>query len=69
MARQKKDAKIANFYLSLDTIELLEKYCEETGLSKTVAIERFIKQCTKEYQPLKADETEYTNEVICLERR
>ena len=50
MARQKKDAKIVNFYLSIDTIELLEKYCEETGLSKTVAIERFIKKCAKEPQ-------------------
>ena len=53
MAKQKKEAKIVNFYLSLDTIDLLERYCEETGLSKTVAIERFIKQCTKESQPPK----------------
>lgn len=49
MPKAKKDAKKATFYLGNEIIEKLEKYCEDTGLSKTVAIERFIDKCTKEY--------------------
>ncbi len=44
MPKLKKDAKKATFYLSNEVINELEKYCEETGLSKTAAVERFIKK-------------------------
>lgn len=42
MPRQKKDGKIVNFYLSREVIERLEKYCKETGQSKTAAAERMM---------------------------
>lgn len=49
MPRQKKDAKSATFYLSNTSIEKLDKYCNETGIPKTVAVERFIIKCIDEY--------------------
>ena len=42
MARPKKDGKYVNFYMNSELLKKLEEYCEETGLSKTTAIERFI---------------------------
>ncbi len=53
MARKKKEGKITNFYLSLDVLECLERYCEETGLPKTTAIERFIIKEVAEYDAKK----------------
>lgn len=50
MPKAKKDAKKATFYLKTEIIDKLEEYCEETGLSKTVAVERFIMKCTDEYR-------------------
>ena len=51
MARPKKDGKYVNFYMDSELLKRLEKYCEETGLSKTAAIERFIaKGLEKEYK-------------------
>ena len=44
MPRKKKDGKITNFYLNIEVLNLLEKYCEETGLSKTTAVEQFIQK-------------------------
>ncbi len=46
MPKPKKDASKATFYLSNSIIKMLEEYCKETGLSKTVAVERFILKCT-----------------------
>ena len=53
MPRKKKDGKIVNFYLSVESIELLEEYCNETGLPKTTAMERFIIKEVKEYNEKK----------------
>ncbi|MBR0419531.1 MAG: hypothetical protein IJI66_10200 [Erysipelotrichaceae bacterium] len=50
MPRAKKDAKKATIYLSNEVINKLEEYCEETGLSKTVAVERFISKCIDDLQ-------------------
>ena len=55
MARQKKDAKSATFYLSNEIINKLEEYCEDTGLSKTTAVERFIKKCVDEHDNAKEE--------------
>ncbi len=49
MPKSKKDAKKATFYLSNEIIDKLDAYCEETGLSKTAAVERFIKKEIDEY--------------------
>ena len=42
MAKQNKDWKALNIKLDRTVYEQLEKYCEETGLSKTVAVERIL---------------------------
>ena len=42
MARTKKDAKILNIKLDREIHEQLEKFCEESGLTKTIAVERIL---------------------------
>ena len=42
MARSKKDAKILNIKLDTAVHTQLEQYCEETGQTKTVAVERIL---------------------------
>lgn len=49
MARQKKDAKILNIKLATHISDKLERFCEESGQSKTVAVERFLNRCLDEY--------------------
>ena len=49
MPRQKKDAKILNIKLATAINEKLERFCEESGQSKTVAVERFLDRCLDEY--------------------
>ena len=49
MPRQKKDAKILNIKLATRINDKLERFCEESGQSKTVAVERFLNKCLDEY--------------------
>ena len=49
MSRQKKDAKILNIKLASTVNEKLERFCEESGQTKTVAVERFLDKCLNEY--------------------
>lgn len=49
MAREKKDGRHINLYIERKIIELLEQYCEEVGQTKTVAIERALKQYLNDY--------------------
>ena len=45
MARPKcKDSKAVNINMDVSVLARLEQYCEETGLPKTTAIERILKQ-------------------------
>lgn len=44
MARQSKDGKALNLKISTEVAERLESYVAETGLTKTGAIERILKQ-------------------------
>lgn len=53
MARTKKDAKLCTFNLKTEISDALSKYCEETGLSKTVAVEQFIQRGIEEYEEKK----------------
>lgn len=50
MKKQNKDWKALNIKLDRTVYEQLEKYCEETGLSKTVAVERILSKAFKEYE-------------------
>lgn len=49
MARTKKDAKILNIKLDREIHEQLEKFCEESGLTKTIAVERILQHYFQEY--------------------
>jgi antitoxin component of RelBE/YafQ-DinJ toxin-antitoxin module len=45
MARPKsKESKSVNINMDVSVLARLEAYCEETGLPKTTAIERILKQ-------------------------
>ncbi len=42
MPREKKDAKILNIKLASPVHEQLSRFCEESGLSKTIATEKIL---------------------------
>ena len=44
MPRAKKDAKILNVKLETSVYDRLEQFCEESGMSKTVAAEKIFTQ-------------------------
>lgn len=44
MPRPKKDAKIINVKLDRTIHDRLDKFCEETGMTRTVALERILNQ-------------------------
>lgn len=50
MPKQRKDWKALNIKIQSSVYNELEKYCEETGLSKTVAVERILNKAFKEYE-------------------
>lgn len=56
MKKQNKDWKALNIKLDRTVYEQLEKYCEETGLSKTVAVERILNKTFKEYEKKRTHE-------------
>lgn len=49
MPRQKKDAKILNIKLAKEICDQLEQFCEESGMSKTVATEKILSKYFEEY--------------------
>ncbi len=49
MSRTKKDARILNIKLSSDIYDLLDRFCDESGMNKTVATEKIMKQFFEEY--------------------
>lgn len=49
MPRQKKGAKILNIKLNREIHEMLVCFCDETGMSKTVATEKILSQYLEEY--------------------
>ena len=56
MPRQKKDAKILNIKLSTPIDDKLRRYCEESGQTKTIAVERCLNKCLDEYFSKEANE-------------
>lgn len=53
MPKPRKDWKALNIKIQSSVYKQLEKYCEETGLSKTVAVERILSKAFKEYEKKK----------------
>lgn len=49
MPRPKKDAKILNIKLAMEISNQLEQFCEESGMSKTVATEKILSRFLEEY--------------------
>lgn len=49
MPRQKKDAKVLNIKLDKTVCDKLEAFCDETGVNKTMAVERFLSSGLDEY--------------------
>lgn len=56
MVRQKKDAKPVTFRLDRQIYDQLEQFCEESGQTKTTAIERILGRYFKEYFEKPKDE-------------
>lgn len=49
MPRPKKDSKVLNIKLSVSVYNKLEEFCDESGQTKTLAVERFLNKCLNEY--------------------
>ena len=49
MGRSKKDGRRVNFYMKTEVLDLLERYSDEVGQTKTEATERILKSYLEEY--------------------
>lgn len=49
MPRTKKDYHTLNIRMASETYEALEKFCEETGITKTTATEKILNRFFGEY--------------------
>lgn len=49
MSREKKDAKLLNIKLDRIIHEQLEQFCDESGMTKTMATEKILAQFFDEY--------------------
>lgn len=49
MLRQKKEARILKIRLAAPINAKLERFCEESGQTKTIAVERFLDKCLDAY--------------------
>ena len=49
MSRTKKDAKILNIKLDREIHEQLEEFCDESGMTKTIAVEKILQRYFEEY--------------------
>ncbi len=54
MSRIKKDGKNLNCIIDREIFEQLEIYCNEVGQTKTMAVERILKQFFSDYYRRKA---------------
>ena len=56
MSREKKDAKLLNIKLEREIHDQLEQFCEESGMTKTMATEKILSRFFDDY--FKRPETE-----------
>ena len=49
MARPKKEGRKVSFYMDAEIVERLDRYCDEMGQTKTVAVERILKAHLDKY--------------------
>ena len=48
MPRTKRDTTVLNIKIATSTYESLSRFCEESGQTKTLAVERFLNRCLDE---------------------
>jgi len=56
MPREKRATKILNIKLIKETNDQLEKFCDETGMTKTTAVEKILRHYFEEYFQRSKDE-------------
>lgn len=49
MSREKKDAKLLNIKLEREIHDQLEQFCEESGMTKTMATEKILSRFFEDY--------------------
>ncbi len=49
MARPRKESKLLNIKLAAEVNEQLEQFCEESGMTKTTAVEKILGQFFEGY--------------------
>ena len=49
MPREKKNAKILNIKLAMPVSKQLEQFCNESGMTKTMAVEKILSQFFGQY--------------------
>ena len=49
MPREKKDARPLNIKLEREIYEQLEQFCDESGMTKTIAVERILRSYLNDY--------------------
>ena len=64
MPRQKKDAKILNIKLAREISNQLEQFCEESGISKTVATEKIYRSILRNISADRKKSAHFSNKNI-----
>ena len=64
MPRQKKDTKILNIKLAREISNQLEQFCEESGISKTVATEKNYRNILKNISVDRKKSAHFSNKNI-----
>ena len=64
MPRQKKDAKILNIKLAKEISDQLEQFCEESGISKTVATEKIYRNILRNISAARKKSAHFSNKNI-----
>lgn len=64
MPRQKKDAKILNIKLAKEISDQLEQFCEESGISKTVATEKIYRNILRNISADRKKNAHFSNKNI-----
>ena len=64
MPRQKKDAKILNIKLAREISNQLEQFCEESGISKTVATKKLYRSILRNISVDQKKSAHFSNKNI-----
>lgn len=65
MSRKKKDAKLLNIKLNREIHEQIERFCEESGMTKTTATERFSHSSSRSISSVQRRNDEFLSDIMC----